>query len=156
MKSMNIEKALEVFHDEIIYLQNKDYPEWMVKKKADAYNCICDYISSVEMDSEEKEYQLNQKIKKLELIKAKLEGLLLAIGIKFNYLLMLDFLPLNHISFLVQKSIDLGYSNSFIPDDIYMGHFSKKHEKLQKNLDYFIQKKLIATKNQIKGLEKIS
>jgi len=153
---MNIEKALNVFHDEILYLQEKEYPEWMIKKKAEAYNSIVEYISTAEMESQENKYKFSIEINNLKLIIKKLEGICLAVGVKIWYLKTLNSIKINHLDFLIDRAIQFGYFNKITPLDLQMGYWAKNNDRLFKNLDYFIDNNIKPNQNQLQQLEKLS
>ena len=133
---MNLEKALQVFHDEIEYLANKDYPQWMIEKKANAYNTICDYISSIELDNEEILFKSKQKEKKLKFKICKLEGILIALGLKIHYFNMIEFMPLSHIEYLANEAIKKGYYNSTTPESVQLGNFRRNKDRIDNNIDW--------------------
>ena len=133
---MSLEQALQVFHDEIEYLAIKDYPQWIIEKKANAYNTICDYISSVELENEEIVFKSKQEEEKIRLKISKLEGILIALGLKLHYFNMIEFMPLSHIEYLVDEAIKKSYHNSITPESVQLGNFIQNKDRIDKNIDW--------------------
>lgn len=139
---MDLYTALRLFEEDIKkYCSNKNIPELYRSKKLDMYNAIIEYVSDIDMENEDLAYKLIKANKTNSDNVYKYESILLSIGIKYFYIKNLQFIPISHIEMLVEKSKNLGYSNRFTPDDLYLGSLYEHSEMINQNLEALLKNK---------------